>query len=163
MPVYPQRVTWRDWRGDIARTAYYLSAANPATAQTHGASWFGSLSTKSRAALQSASGAFNSQPQGPVYGVNTQRYTTVEDRAVLFWRLGAGALYRMEIPAPNDQFFLADQETVDITNAAVVNLQTVGLLAALCTREGELLGNIIGGNRARRKTTKTLTLARRFS
>jgi len=89
--------------------------------------WFGTL-------------AVNGSPTptaAPVQSV-TARVTLV------FTTTAAGVLLTLSLPAPKASIFLADQRTVDLTNAAIVTL-AAACVGNLCTIAGDAATALIAG------------------
>lgn len=159
MPVHPAReaLTWRDAKGNTARTTFYvdtqlsLTAANTAALAIQTA-----MVALTNCVLQAAIGPHAVDPQEVVYGTNSQ-YASVEDKAVFTFQTAAGDIHRFTIPAPKASIFLADGETVDAANTDVV-AYTSAIIANAVTRGGQLIAFGAFGIRQRRKTRRKLNI-----
>lgn len=95
-----------------------------------------------------------------------------EDSVVLAFATTQGSVARLSVPAPNDAIFLADNQTVDPTNAAVAALVTellscvtfndasgtTGSTAVASTASGAEFATFLGGLRVRRRTRRRLSI-----
>jgi len=100
-----------------------------------------------------------------VYGAGTGLFDNAEDRAVFTFATLSGSLVKVSVPNPLDSIFLADNMTVDITNAAVAafvaafNLGgaiTAGYVGSTST--GSILNTYLGGLRVRGRTRRKMNI-----
>lgn len=83
----------------------------------------------------------------PVQG-STADYSGVEDKAVFVFQTAAGQVHRYQVAAPKAAIFLADDETVDYTNALVIAF-VAQVNAAFVSRDGVDITASVGGYRRR--------------
>lgn len=156
MAVAKQSYTWRDAKGNTARTSFYIQGANATAQATAANAIFSTMGALTNAAFQSSSGPETAAPTEVVYGTNAA-YASVEDKAVFTFQTAHGSLHRIQIPAPVAAIFLADGETVDATNTAVVAF-TSAFVANACDSDGVTIGFGAFGIRQRRKTRRKLSI-----
>jgi hypothetical protein len=150
MPTYPETVSYRDAKGQTAKTSFFVVAATPAAALTAASTVVPLITALTNAALQNAKGAYTTSPTVNTYGTNAV-YETIEDKAQLTFQTATGAIHRYQIPAPKAAIFLADDETVDPANTDVAALATAFVAEQVASRDGSLIASFIGGIRVRRK------------
>lgn len=150
MPTYPETVSYRDAKGQTAKTSFFVVAATPALALTAASTLVPLITALTNAALQNAKGAYTTSPTVNSYGTNAV-YETIEDKAQLTFQTATGAIHRYQIPAPKAAIFMADDETVDPANADVLALAAAFVADQVASRDGSLIASFIGGIRVRRK------------
>jgi hypothetical protein len=120
-PADTRRVAYgfRDARGRTARLTVIIGAATPALIETDAATLLGHLAAITNAHV------YEVDDPAPVnhhtYG-GAANYLDVEDKAVLTWTDPVGNTHRYKVPAPITAIFLANQNTVNPANAAMVSL-----------------------------------------
>lgn len=80
----------------------------------------------------------------------TAQFQSGQDRAALTFVTGAGTQVVMVVPAPSAAIFMADLETVDITNPAVVAFVTAAVAAPITDGAGNAVTALVSGTRQRR-------------
>lgn len=145
-----ETVTWRDAKGNTARTSFFV--ANAGTAITEAAA--SDAITTPLAALTNCVNAGQTGPRtNPktevVYGT-AATYATVEDKVVFTFQTATGDIHRMQVPAPIEAIFLADGETVDPANTLVVAFSSA-FIANAVSQNGEAITFGAFGTRIRRK------------
>jgi len=155
MPVYPQTASFRDAKGQTAKTSFFVSAATPALALTAAEAIINLLTPLSNASMNNAKGAYTTSPAENLYGVDVE-YATIEDKAVMTFQTASGAIHRYQVPAPMGvgstlNMFLADGETVDSAQANVAAFTAAMVANHACSRDGSLIAAYIGGMRRRSK------------
>ncbi len=142
---------FRDAKGMTARMLVVIGDASAAALDVDA----GTLKT-SLAAVSNANVAIVSRDYDLFAYGTAADYRDVEDKAVLTFVAADASLHRFQLPAPKTAIFLADGETVDAANAAIVTL--VGNFTSFVySKPGSLMGTFLGGIRIRRK------LHRRFN
>lgn len=127
-------VTLRDFRGFTARVTGQFVAADAAAVVTAADAFINAVVAMSNANEVARTGV-DSGPVTPLaYGTNAQ-YANVSQKARLVFVDAAGASHALSVPAPKVAIFLADQVTVDSTNAQIVIIK--GLAAAGTLRFGK--------------------------
>lgn len=157
-----ESVTYRDAKGDTATVRFYIleDTALPGEAGTIAGNVIAAISALSNAVEIRRTGP-SSQILDPFQYGATANYQDAVDKLRFTWLDAAGAPHRMDIPAPKDTAFLADQETASGT--ALANLITAMSAvsaggAKVVSRDGSAFGHSLGGLRARRRFRRKLTL-----
>jgi hypothetical protein len=155
MPAALQLISYRfrDAKGNVARMSVVIGDATPTAVEADAATLKGHLQAVSNAHVSIVLTDYTDQAYG-----TAANYLDVEDKAVMTF-LADGQLHRFQVPAPILGIFLADQETVDPANAAVVAL--AGDFTTFVYTRGvtpSLMSSFIGGTRARRKLHRKLTI-----
>src|SRR5215469_8761456 len=122
MAVHAQKqsLTYRDAKGNTARYSFFVDGGTTANAASSAAGTvIAAIAPLTNAVLQSAVGPSLVVQQEVVYGTNAT-FASVEDKAVFTFQTATGDIHRTQIPAPVSSIFLADGETVDPANTAVV-------------------------------------------
>jgi hypothetical protein len=155
----PQTVTFRDKKGQTATVRFFVTAADEPTALTDAQGIVTDMAALSVAQLQSAKGAYTTQPSGVIYPTpaSTEKYQTVEDKAVFTFADAAGAIHRYQIPAPKIIIFQTDDETVDNSNGLVSTFKT-DMLASGSDVHGIALTTYPGGVRIRKKLKRKFNI-----
>lgn len=142
----PVSFIFRDAKSNIAKTKMWI-AQTAANFEPTAATLVADLQAISNANVSSSI----DNAAAPTNGT-AATYLDVEDKAVLVFQDFYGAQHRFQVPAPKSTIFLADQETVDPTNSAVLTLindmSSGGV--GVTTRQGITLTGMLGGFRARR-------------
>lgn len=160
--VGPQSYTWRDAKGQTARTRFFVlnDGTTFADAESAAGAVRAAIAGLSNAALQGGNG-FDSEALLPSYGTNAV-YEDVEDKAVMTFLDDKGNVHRYQIPAPKTAIFTADGQTVDSANAAVVTYVTAMKAttgtAGIGSRSLRQLTVFVGGVRQRRKTIRKMSI-----
>lgn len=151
-----ETVTFRDAKGNTARTSYYVSSTISLTAQNTAANAILTpLIALTNAALAAATGP-STNPALPVtYGTNAA-YPSVEDKAIFTFTSAVGSIHRVQVPSPIAAIFLADGETIDPSNTLVTAFVSAYVANAV-SRDGVAITFGAFGTRIRRK------MHRRFS
>lgn len=157
MPTYRSTVTFRDDKGQTARTGFYTVAADLTAAATAAQAVIDALTACTVAAFQSSHGPAESPPGTIAYGASGA-YSDVEDKAEIAFTDAAGSVHRYQIPAPIAAAFLADDETLNPANAAVAALITAMTDGTTGSRSGVLNTGFLGGVRIRRRTQRRFSL-----
>lgn len=159
MPTYPQTATYRDAKGNTSVVKFFVTAADAATASTDAQAVLTAMDALTNCHRDSSKGAFTSQPGNSVTParIATEKYETVEDKALLSYEIAAGSIHRYMIPGPKIALFLNDDQTVDSTNAALGTLNTA-VLVAVSAASGELMVQYDGGIRIRRKLKRKVNI-----
>lgn len=155
MPSFKSVLTERDVKGNIARATWYSLGADVGAVVASTQAVAAALDAISLCQEQSFTGPGQLESNIIVYG-GTGHFQTCEDKAVFLFETGNGDVRRIEVPAPVDQVFFADLETVDpsfVDNATFIAAMTDGIT---CTREGIPLVSFLGGSRMRRPTRRRL-------
>lgn len=159
-----QSYTYRDARGNTARTSVYISydSAAPADAEAVGLAVFNALATTTNGAVVSTSG-----PLSRVYPVawgSNAPYPNVEDKAQLTLIAADGSLHRLSIPAPvgsgAGSLFLLDGETISpAAIAGLLTALTTAVNAAYVSSRGrQAIIGFAGGMRERRRMHRRLSI-----
>lgn len=162
MATFPQSVTYRDAKGQTAVMKFYVVNATTAGAYTAAQAAIAAINPLTNCAENGAQGAYTRSPVPNTYG-DPSTYETVEDKAQLTFQTATGAIHRYMIPAPIEDMFLADGETVKSPDAGgdaqQVLLQDLvdAFVGDVASRDGVTINSYIGGIRLRRK------LKRRFN
>jgi hypothetical protein len=156
MAVAKQSFTWRDAKGNTARTSFYVAGANAGAQAVAANNIFVTLGPLTNAAFQSSSGPETAAPIEVVYG-GAATYENVEDKATFTFQTASGAIHRYRIPAPVAAIFLADGETVDPANTAVVAFVSA-VIANAVDRNGNAIAFGAVGIRQRVKIRRKLTV-----
>lgn len=98
------------------------------------------------------------------WALSTNDYDNAEDKAVFALATQDGTIGKISVPNPLDSIFLADKQTIDPANTAVVafvtalNLGggTTTLVAA--TKGGAIYNTFLGGLRVRGRTRRKLNI-----
>lgn len=111
-----------------------------------------------------------SQPWSNTFN-STGDYKAVEDKAIFVFADAAGVVHRYQIPCPLSSIFLADQQTVDSSQAVVKQFvadmldQTFGgtapsaaVLHPISSASGFSLTSFVGGYRAMRKAQRKFNI-----
>lgn len=149
MAVYPETITYRDVKGQTAKTSFFVSEATPAAALTAAQAIVNAFDALTNGARQNAKGAYTTPPSPVGYGANAV-FKDIEDKAVLTFTTASGAIHRYQVPAPVASLFLADEETVDSSNADIATL-FAAMSGVASSRDGSLINAFIGGIRIRRR------------
>lgn len=154
----PERVTYRDAKGNTARVSFFVANTGTLTSQSAAASAvITAMDPLTNAARQSNTGPATEGAQEVVYGTNAN-YGSVEDKAVFVFQSATGAIHRFQIPAPVAAIFLPDGETIDPGNALVGAFATA-VTANATSRAGDPITFGSGlGTRIRRKMHRRLTI-----
>lgn len=169
-----QTFTFYDAKQQLARMKVYIADQAFATAATDGeniANTLAPLSNSSQAAggVVRSNGPFTSNAV-PVSPGTAATYEDVADKAVFVFQDAFGGLHRYQVPCPKTAIFLADQETIDFTNALVkqfvanvtnttfAGTAPVGMTNALVSREDVPLTAAVGGYRRRGKTPRKFNI-----
>lgn len=134
MAAVVEILTWRDAKGNTARTKFYVNGTTLTADDTAARAVFNAMTPISNAHLQAAVGAATISPTEVIYGTNAD-FPSIEDKAVFTFQTAAGAIHRLSVPAPISSIFLADGETVDQTNTAVVTFTSA--VVANCVSQGD--------------------------
>ena len=158
----PQSYTWRDAKGQTARTRFFVlyDGAGFADAESAAGGVRAATAAMTNAALQGGNG-----PDGetllPSYGAQAV-YEDVEDKAVMTFLDDKGNVHRYQIPAPKTAIFTADGQTVDSGNALVIAyvaaMKATTGVAAIGSRSLRQLTVFVGGVRQRRKNIRKMTI-----
>jgi hypothetical protein len=155
MPVYGAWMNFRDDKGYCMRTTVQLSQASLAAALLAGLLVKSSTAGVSNANLESAGGFMADHPQPLSYG-SSDLYSSISDRAVIFFQDNNGMTLRYTIPAPKSTLFLADGETVNIASGAGHTLVLVLIAQGFCTRSGNVAVAAVGGRRERKRMRRSI-------
>lgn len=149
--------TYRDAKGNTARVSFFVANTGTTATQFTAANTVNAaIDALTNAVVQSAIGPATGPRQEVVYGTNAT-YAGVEDKAIFTFQTSTGDIHRFQIPAPLASIFLADGETVDPTNTAVVAF--VSAVVANCvSQNGEAITFGAFGTRIRRKMRRKLTI-----
>lgn len=156
MGVFTEHLTYRDAKGNTARTTLYTSQTTEGAATTAFGNVVTAMDAITNATLQSAIGAYEISPQPVLYGTNAE-YASVEDKAVFTFQTAAGDVHRFKVPAPIAAIFKTDGETVDSANTDVV-AYTTAITDAMSNRSGTAIAFFLGGTRTRVKSRKRLNI-----
>jgi hypothetical protein len=156
MAVAKQNFTWRDSKGNTARMSFFVNAATAALQAVAANNIFVTIGPLTNAAFQSSSGPETAVPTEVVYGASSV-YETVEDKAVFTFQTAAGGIHRFQVPAPLEAIFLADGETVDPANTAVVAF-VAAVIANATNRNGNAIAFGANGVRKRVKLRRRLNI-----
>lgn len=152
-----QTITWRDAKGNTARSTFYVASGGTLASQNTAAlAIINAMAPLSNAVQQAYNGPANAPATEVVYGTNAE-FASVEDKAVFTFQTATGSIHRFQIPAPIAAMFLADGETVDPANTAVVTF-TSAVVANAFTRGDEAITFGAFGTRVRRKMHRKLTI-----
>lgn len=160
-------VSLRDARGQVGRVGGYVayadtSAATRGDGAVKALGIIGDMVALSNAAAFRYGGLPAEEFLPNAYGT-TSDFQNVEDKAVLTFLAADGTLHRFSIPAPLDNIWQSDQETVDQTNTLVSNLITSLTVAsgggsAAVNRSGRIFIEMVAGARARRRFQRKTTI-----
>lgn len=108
----------------------------------------------------------NAQPWNNTFN-STGDYKAVEDKAVFVFQDAAGVVHRYQLPCPLASIFLADQQTIDISQTVVKvfvadmlnasfngQAKTAGILFPVQSASGFALTSFVGGYRLMRKAQR---------
>ena len=153
-----ESTTWRDVKGNTARVSYYVSSGGTQITQAAAAAAvLTAIGAITNCAFQSASGPSTSFAQPVAFPSPTTPFQSVEDKAVFTFQDAAGAYHRYAIPAPLLSIFLADEETVDDSNADVIAFNTA-MITNVKNSFGDALIDFNGAIRTRRKLHRKLNI-----
>jgi hypothetical protein len=166
-----QSFGFRDSKGQTASLrVYMISGADSDANYTQEARIATDLAALTNAVVETAKGPYTKAPVAVGYGA-AATYEDVEDKAVMTFATGFGAIHRFEIPAPLSAIFMADGETVDPTNVNVKHLvadminstysgtaPNADITTAHSDRNGQALTTWYGGVRARRKMRRRVNI-----
>jgi hypothetical protein len=155
--IFPQSATFRDARGETARTLTYLSASSTDEARTFGEAIIGAISDLSTARFEIASGAWTSSPIIQLPGPGGV-YNTVEERAVISFVDTNGGIIQVEIPAPKATIFNADGEALDLANPGLMDSVAILLANGLCGRGGFQAASWLGGRRIQSRRRRRMNV-----
>lgn len=145
-----ETVTYRDAKGNTARTSFYVASTGTLTAQNTAAlAVLTALDALTNCALASATGPATNPALPVVYGTNAA-YPSVEDKAIFTFTSAVGSIHRFQVPAPLAAIFLADGETIDPANTLVTAF-TSAVVANTVSRDGVAITFGAFGTRIRRK------------
>lgn len=159
-------LSWRDAKGLIARTSYYLHFDPTDLAFLVQSDILNTdMDAMSNAAVHSTTLA---APAAVAYGTPAI-YQSAADKAVFAFSTARGDIHHISVPAPLDAIFLADDRTVDPANtdvAAFVNQVTVVMGAGnsvvqITNRTGEALIVFLGGYRVKGRESRKVDIYRR--
>lgn len=141
--------TFRDYKGQIAVMKVIIGGASLSAVTTTQASFKSLLAAVTNAAVR-----LPSQENRTIAYGSSGTYQDVEDKAVLTYADPLGYLHRFQIAAPKSAGFLADGETVDITETNMAALNAV-MVASMYGRTSDTAPLVyIGGVRVRRRTQR---------
>jgi hypothetical protein len=153
-----ESTTWRDVKGNTARVSYYVSSGGTnATQATAAAAVQTAIIPLTNCAFQSAIGPATSAAQPVAFPSPSTPFTSVEDKAVFVFQDASGAYHRFQIPAPLLSIFLADEETVDDSNADVIAFNTA-VITNVKNAFGDAMIDFNGAIRLRRKLRRKLNI-----
>jgi hypothetical protein len=158
----PQTYTWRDAKGNIARTKIHVTWDD-----AHGADLGTLINTLqplfqaiSNANLEHSMGAAWNGANGFGYG-SQATFGSAEDKAALSFNT-LGGTHTLQIPAPKAAIFLTDAETVNAAQSDIVALVAEivdGETTAFVTdAAGNQVTGMIGGFRVRRKNQRKVNI-----
>lgn len=163
MAVYPQTVTYVDDKGQTAVMKFYVSNATDAGAKTAAQAVVTAINALTNCANDGARGAYTSPPGAHTYGTDAD-YESVEDKASLTFRTASGAIHRYQIPAPIQDMFRDDGETVKSPDgggdAQQILIQALvdAVVGDVCSRDGALIAAYVGGTRRRAKLQRKFNI-----
>ena len=138
MAVYPSSATFRDCRGDAYTLRWYVSADNPADAESFASSVLLPVFSASNALLVATNGAVvGAVAPEEGYGI-TDPYSVNSWRVQFSFVRALGGSYHLSIPAPGDWVMFADGVTPAVGNWPLSALVDA-VLAYACTRDGEAI------------------------
>jgi len=150
MATYGQSVTYRDSKGQTATMRFFVANATDAGAKTAAQAVIAAINPLTNCAEGSALGAFTRAPVPNDFGT-TDNYKTVEMKAQVTFQTNTGALHRYMIPAPIEDLFEADGETVKTPDAGgdaqQILLQNLvdAVVGDVCSRDGVVMNSYVGG------------------
>lgn len=164
MPVSRESLTYRDARGNTSTIRFFVNAATAADRTTKAQAVIDAILPLTNALLQRASGPVDySTPLAYPAPAAGEGFTPIEDKLVLKGQCSNLQSWSIQLPAPIEAAFLADDETPDFTQAAlaalIVVLQTAGAGGAVVSSlPGSPLALVYGGARIRRKAHRRFSL-----
>lgn len=142
MPAFPKSLTFRDAKNQTSTMHYFAGAADAATAATAALSIEGAVAPLTNATVRSGDNSALAPQAGTAAALED-----VEDKANFVFQSTFGSIHRYSVAAPKLSIFLADEETIDYTNADVAAFVTA-FTGAAATRDGQGLSSV-GGSRDR--------------
>lgn len=158
MPAYRTTISFRDEKGQTAKTGFYTVEADLAAAAVAADAVVNAIAGLSVAAVQAVHGPAERVP-GPITYGGAGKFSSIEDKAELVFTDAAGAVHRYQIPAPKDAVFLADDESVNPANALVIAARDAMTDGTTGSRSGVLNTGYLGGIRIRRKTQRRFAIS----
>lgn len=146
---------FRDAKGNTSRMRVLLGAATDAALQTAFNTLQGHVQAITNAAEYDTNNGTLSAHRA--YGTSAE-YNTVEDKAVLTFVSQQGTLHRYQVPAPKTAIFMADQETVDATQADMAAVITDFQTSVYGLPADTAPVTYVGGTRIRRKLHRKATI-----
>lgn len=173
-----QSFTFYDAKQQRAGMRMYTNAATNALETSDMAAISTDLGALSNTSLVAGTSVRSNGPAtsnaAPVTPGSTSNYQDVADKAVFVFQDTSGALHKYQVPCPKSTIFLADQETIDFTNAAVKQFvadmtattfsgTAATTSAATTSRNAVALVASVGGYRRRGKSPRKFNIYTRNS
>lgn len=144
-------VSFRDARGQVASSRYYLQGVDAASLAGADNAIQSALAACTLAHVYGTS--INHSPEAVVYGGTTGGYDSVEDKLVLVFQTADGSTHRYSCPSPKFSDFEADGESAAVGDTNVSSL--IGaIIANVTSRSGEAMSVSLGGYRHRSRTIR---------
>ena len=143
---YKLSATFRDGYNNSATATHYTTVTDPDDAAI--ATYFEKLALISVAAMEHKK--FGIMYDDPAVNAGGGDYPDVEDKAILEFQATDGSILRHTVPAPADEMFLSDRETVDKLATIAADAITA-ILAVITTAAGRALIEYVKGYRVRGK------------
>jgi hypothetical protein len=181
--AYKQTFTIRDHKAFTAKMVFYISPSYTAAQIGNAAEALDQdiyamqtgnsvLDPSGAIALVKAHGPFTTQAQPWTNAFNsTGDYKAVEDKAVFVFQDQAGVVHRYQLPCPLASIFMADQQTIDVSQAVVKQFladmlfQTIGgtapganTLHPIVSASNYPLMSFVGGYRLMRKMQRKFNI-----
>ena len=158
--LYPVTLKFRDAKGLTASVKFILDEATLAAAVTDSQALTAAAAALSECYLQSVRGPA-AQAEGLMERGTAATYGTAEDKVMLMYQDVVGSYHRYQIPGPNlnaggAPLLLADNYTVDATNAAVVAFNALMVAGPVRSLSAFALSSFIGGWIRRKKLKRRL-------
>jgi hypothetical protein len=159
VPGYRTVVTFRDKKGQTAKTSFYSTGADLAAALANAQATVPLVEAVSAGAVSSVHGLAETPPTAITYATTAAKYDNAEDKAELVFTDAEGGVHRYQIPIPKDGVFLADDETVNVAQADVAALIANFIGGTVTSRNGIALTGFLGGIRLRKRTQKRFSIS----
>lgn len=148
--AYRQLLTWRDARGFIGHTTFYVGAEDLATAREEALEIQTALIAATNAALNASIGPWTEPPTEATYGA-AEPFQNIEDTIILTFTTALGTFGGIGLPAPLRRLFLDDLITGYREDSILTALYTACLSNGLCTEAGTPFTDFAGAHYTRSK------------
>lgn len=155
--AWPAWMVFVDAKGNKKRLTWWQFDEDLPTSRASAYVLAGFIAGLSNANWQNGGGLIHTDNLPLQRGVNAV-YPSVEDNLVLIFEDTTGQFHKYEIPAPKEEIFLADGETLDTTNTDVLGVYSYARAHGICGRAGNTMVDFTGGYRVRKRMQRRITL-----